>query len=341
MADPIFGSGNYRYQVVDNFFKRPRKWPFVEATDVAVDKDDNVYVLNRGPYAAVMIFDKRGNFLDAWGKTGGLGTQGGPDFADPHGITVGPDGDIYTADTNLHIVRRWTKEGKLLLTIGRANRNAVEQGGQPFNRPTHLAVASNGDFYASDGYGNSHIHVFDPEGRHKLSWGGLGDGPGQFDTIHSVFVDHSDGDKVYAADRYNSRVQVFTSQGEFLAEWTGLILANSVRKGPDGNFVVAELHHSISVVSGEGEILARWGDDVSELEMDDTQSGLGYLGDPLIPTRDPNIRGKVLKEPGPGRFVAPHGIAVDSEGSIYVAEVCESWSRIDRGGRACQKFVRL
>ena len=56
----VFGSGDYRFRVIEGFFKRPRGWPFVEVADVAVDKEDNVYLLTRGPYVAVMIFYKRG-----------------------------------------------------------------------------------------------------------------------------------------------------------------------------------------------------------------------------------------------------------------------------------------
>ena len=135
-----FGSGDHQFAVVDGFFKRPRGWPFVEVADVAVDKDDNVYVLNRGPYAAVMVFDQDGNYLDGWGRIGGR-PETGFDFQVPHGISVGPDGDVYTSDTGDHTVRRWTNEGKLLLTIGTPMRNAPEQSGTPFNRPTHLTVA--------------------------------------------------------------------------------------------------------------------------------------------------------------------------------------------------------
>ena len=323
-----FGSGNYKYQVVDGFFKRPLLWPFAEAADVAVDREDNVYVLNRGPYAPVMIFDKQGNFLDGWGKLG-------YDFVVPHGITVGPDGSVFTSDTGDHTVRRWTKEGKLLLTIGTPLMKAPEQSGQPFNRPTHLTVASNDDFYASDGYGNSHIHCFDPNGNHKFSWGGLGGGPGQFDTIHSVFVDPEDGDKVYAADRWNNRVQFFTPQGQFLGEWTGLNAPNSVRKGPDGNFYVSELSHRISVLGPEGELLTQWGD--TGVELDDSDAGGGL---PTSASRNPMLKGKVRNEPGAGLFCAPHGLAVDSEGSIYVADVAETVVGLDRGSRSCQKFVR-
>jgi DNA-binding beta-propeller fold protein YncE len=323
-----FGSGKFQYQVVEPFFKRPRRAAFIDGADVAVDKDDNVYLFARSAYAAVMVFDKDGDFLDSWGRMG-------DDFGAPHGITVGPDGNVYTADNQNHTLKVWTKEGKLLLTLGRANQNAPVQSGDPFNMPTHLSVASNGDLFGSDGYQNSRVHCFDPYGKLKFSWGGHGSGQGQFDTIHSVFVDYQDGDKVYAADRYNNRVQFFTPQGEFLGEWTGLNLANSVRRGTDGNFYVAELDHRISVLSPEGELLARWGD--TGVELDDSNIGSGL---PTSPSRNPMLTGKVTHEPGPGLFCAPHGIAVDSEGSIYVAEVSESWTGLDRGGRSIQKFVR-
>lgn len=307
----------------------------MEVADVDVDKDDNVYVFNRGPYAAVMIFDKDGYYLDGWGKIGGR-TETGYDFQGPHGLSVGPDGDVYTSDTRDHTVKRWTNDGKLLLTIGTPLISAPLHSGTPFNAPTHLTVASNGDFYVSDGYGNSHIHCFDPYGEHKFTWGGHGSGPGEFDTVHSVFVDTENGDKVYAADRYNNRVQFFTPKGQFLGEWTGLNLANSVRKGPDGLFYVAELDHRVSILSPMGEVLARWGE--TGVEVDDSDVGGGIS---TSPSRNPMIKGKVKHEPGPGFFVAPHGIAIDSEGSFYVAEVAESWVGIDRGERSVQKFVRI
>ena len=60
----VFGDSPYEFEIVEGFFKRPKGWPFVEVADVAVDKDDNVYVFNRGPYNAVMIFDKSGDYLN-------------------------------------------------------------------------------------------------------------------------------------------------------------------------------------------------------------------------------------------------------------------------------------
>jgi DNA-binding beta-propeller fold protein YncE len=143
---------------------------------------------------------------------------------------------------------------------------------------------------------------------------------------------------VYAADRYNNRVQSFTLGGEFLGEWTGLRLPQSVRKGPDGLFYVAELSHRVSVLDRDGRVVARWGDGP---EVDGFDTGGVSLALPDAPSRHPMVTGRVFNEPGPGLFSAPHGIAVDSEGSFYVADTAESWIGLDRGSRAVQKFVRV
>ena len=320
-----------RYEVVEGFFQRPRGWTFVEVADVSVDADDNVYVFNRGR-RPVMIFDKRGQFLDAWGEIGGEHY-----FLFPHGLTVGRDGYVYTADSRDHSIRKFTRDGRHVLTLGSPHQNAPAFSGKPFNRPTHAAVGSGGDIYVSDGYGNAQVHVFDADGRHRFSWGSSGHEPGQFNTVHSVFIDHDDGDRVYVADRYNNRVQFFTPSGEYIGEWGGLRLPQSVRKGPDGEWVIAELSHRVTVLDRDGVVIDRWGDGVA---TDDAPIGGVDLALPDAPSRDPMVRGKVHHDPGPGLFCAPHGIAIDSEGSFYVAEASESWIGLDRGDRSIQKFVR-
>jgi DNA-binding beta-propeller fold protein YncE len=323
--------GRDRYQVVEGFFRRPRGWTFVEVADVSIDSDDNVFVFCRGTHP-VMVFDRDGHFLDAWGAIDGENY-----FTFPHGLTVGADGFVYTADSRDHSIRKWTKHGRHVLTIGSPHQNAPAFEGRPFNRPTHAAVASNGDVYVSDGYGNARIHVFGPDGEHKFSWGRQGHGPGEFNTVHSVFIDHADGDRVYAADRYNNRVQFFSPTGEYLGEWGGLRLPQSIRKGPDGEWVVAELSHRVTVLDRDGRVIARWGDGVP---TDDSSPGGVELALPDAPSRNPMVRGKVPHDPGPGLFCAPHGIAIDSQGSFYVAEASESWIGLDRGDRSIQKFVR-
>ena len=53
-----------------------------------------------------MIFDREGTFLDAWGEIGGNHY-----FTFPHGLSVGTDGYVYTADSRDHTVRKCTRDG--------------------------------------------------------------------------------------------------------------------------------------------------------------------------------------------------------------------------------------
>jgi DNA-binding beta-propeller fold protein YncE len=307
-----------RYVPVDGFFRRPRRWPFAEVADVEVDADDNVWVFGRSTHP-VMVFDRDGDFVHSWGE---LSEHF---FNVPHGITVGPDGFVYTADTGDHTVRKWTRDGRLVMTLGTVNLNSPEYSGQPFNKPTQLGVASTGDLYVSDGYNNASVHCFDADGRLKFSWGRRGQGPGEFELVHSLYVDRTDGDKVYVADRYNDRVQCFAPDGTFLFAWTDLVMPNCVRRGRDGAFYVAEMAHRVTVLDPNGTVLSRWGD------------GGETVHDPDAPRP---LRSRVVNEPGPGRFGAPHGIAVDSTGAVYVADVSESVGGLDRGNRSVQRFVR-
>src|SRR4029079_2570042 len=87
-----------------------------------------------------------------------------------------------------------------------------------------------------------------------------------------------------------------------------------------------------------GPVRSEWGDGG---EADDPPIGAGEHSLPDAPSRDPLISGQVRREPGAGMFSAPHGIAVDSQGSLYVAEGSESFSNLDRGDRSIQKFARV
>lgn len=302
--------GDDRYDVVEGFLRRPKGWTFVDVADVGVDADDNVFVFSRSPHP-VMIFDREGRFLDSWGELDGLNY-----FTFPHGLSIGRDGYVYTADSRDHTVRKWTRDGHHVLTIGVPHQHAPAAG-QLFYRPSHATAASNGDIYVSDGHGNAQVHVFDSAGEHRFSWGTAGTGPGQFNVVHSIFVDRDDGDRVYVADRFNDRIQFFTPGGEYIGEWGGLRKPQSIKKGPAGEWVVAELSPGVTVLGGDGQVIARWGEGA---HLDDT--------------------GRVRHEPGSGLFCAPHGIAVDSRGTLHVAEASEAWAGLDRGDRAVQTFVR-
>ena len=84
------------YRLVERWGTLPEGWSYVEATSVAVDAVDNVYVFNRGAHP-VIVFDRDGNFRRAWGE----GT-----FRRPHGITIGPDGTLWLTDDLHHTDRK-------------------------------------------------------------------------------------------------------------------------------------------------------------------------------------------------------------------------------------------
>src|SRR5262249_43165368 len=100
--------GQMRYKNAERRGHLPPGWTFVEVAGVAVDSKDRVYVFNRGVHP-VIVFDRDGRFLASWGE--GV-------FQRAHGITIGPDDAVYCTDDLDHTVRKFTPEGKLLLTFG-------------------------------------------------------------------------------------------------------------------------------------------------------------------------------------------------------------------------------
>ena len=304
------------YRPVDTWGTLPEGMSFIEATSVAVDAHDDVYVFNRGQHP-VILFDRAGRFKRTWGE--GL-------FRRPHGITIGPDGSLWLTDDLHHTIRQFTPEGKCLLTIGDPDQPATLHGGRPFNRPTHVAISpKTGDVFISDGYGNSRVHKFDPNGRHVLSWGEPGTDPGCYNLPHKIATDAAG--LVYVADRENHRVQIFDPNGRYLGQWNNLHrpcgLAADARLGDI--FFVGELPSHLAVNKDVPNLGAR----VSILSLKGEL--LGRIG------------GRFAGEK-PGEFVAPHGCAVDSHGDLYVAEV--SWTaqgsheKPPREIRSLQKFVR-
>ncbi len=298
--DDIVGDGAFRYRVHDDWAKLPDGWDFLEVADIGVDRNDNVYVFNRGDHP-MMVFDRDGNFLRSWGE--GL-------FPHAHGVDMGPDDTIYLTDDGDHTVRKCTLDGKVLLEIGIPGEPAPFMSGDPFHRCTHTALSPRGDIYVSDGYGNARVHKFTPDGKLEKSWGEPGTDPGQFNLVHNVCCDAEGW--VYVADRENHRIQVFNGDGRYETQWNnmhrpcGMVMVGSMQPvfyvgelGPmlSSNIRIPNLGPRVSILDNEGKLLGRLGGCCAGLRAN--------------------------------QFVAPHGLAVDSRGDIYVGEVAHTaWSAV-------------
>jgi len=189
----------------------PDGWKVGRVSAVTSDAQGDVYVFHRGKKApAVVVFNHDGKYLRSWGKNF---------FGNPHGIRVDKDGNVWCVDNGNHQVYKFTREGKLLLTLG--TKGVTGTDSTHFNKPTDIAWdRKTQDFYISDGYGNSRVVKFNKDGKYLKAWGKPGTGPGEFDTVHAVATD-SKG-RVYVSDRENNRIQIFDSDGNFLKQWTHL-----------------------------------------------------------------------------------------------------------------------
>ena len=309
----ILGSGEHRYRVVEGWAKLPDGWELTDVASVAVDSKDRVYVFNRGAHPMI-VFDREGNFLRSWGE--GL-------FSRAHGLHLDADDNLYCTDDGDHTVRKCTPDGKVLLIIGIPEKPTPFMSGAPFHRCTHTALSPQGEIYVSDGYGNARVHKFTPDGRLIMSWGEPGSDPGQFNIVHNIATD-ADG-YVYVADRENHRVQVFDDQGRYLAQWNNL-------HRPCGLYIAGDTVYI-------GQLPTQM-----DLNADYPNLGACVTIHDLTGRRLARLGGAHPGD-GPGQYTAPHGIAVDSRGDVYVGEV--SWSgygrRLDppRTFRSFRKLVRV
>jgi uncharacterized protein (DUF924 family) len=295
--DHEIGSGDYRYRFRRNWAQPPRWWSFGETGQAgppqtcvkgATAANGDVYVLSRAAHP-VMVFDADGRFVTSWGE--------GVFSSFVHGMTIDPAGHVWIADSGLHTVTQHTADGTKLRTLGVPGAAAPTLYGKPFNMPTGIAIASNGELFVSDGYGNRRVHCFSAEGELKHSWGEPGDGAGQFALVHFITADAED--RLYVCDRENHRIQIFSTAGEVLAQWTGFMMPSDLAFGRE----------AIYVAGADG--VSIWTKDRRKLV---------HLG------RD---------EPFAGAFNV-HGIWLDADENIYLAQFDRAVSKLSRIGQAIQ-----
>ena len=261
-----------------------------------------------------------------WSGTGAVPAPGYEWPQSNHGIIVDHKGNVWIGgnDPKDAQILKFTKDGKFLLQVGHAGKNAGSNDTENFWRAAKIFVDPKmNEAYVADGYGNKRVAVLDADtGKFKRYWGAYGNKPddtnlGPYDPdappaqqfrnpVHCAEI--SNDGLVYVCDRANDRIQVFQSDGTFVKEMfiakrtlgDGSVWDIAFSKDPQQKFLY--------VADGRNEKVY--------IVLRETLQVLTSFGD----------GGRQ-----PGQFFGVHSIATDSRGNIYTTETYE--------GKRLQKFV--
>jgi DNA-binding beta-propeller fold protein YncE len=332
---PVAQAGGVPVFEVDPSWPRvPAKWKLGHPSSIAIDAQDNVWVLQRPRTLpadqaammapAILVFDAAGNFIKAWGGAG-------PGYEWPereHGIHIDHKGYVWVGGNNCigrnlpglkpladDQLLKFGQDGRLVIQIGRSTRSKGNDDTLNLHQPADVWVLpKTNELFVADGYGNHRVAVFDADtGAFKRMWGAFGNKPVDRDecpppslkvvppgpgpdqfSIVHAIRVANDG-TVYVADRENRRVQVFTSDGKFVKQ---LIRHNAPFAR---NLALSpDLGQRFLYVGGGADIVVV---DRKTLEVVELIGGKGFFG-------------------------GGHQIATDSKGNLYVAATARGMQKL-------------
>lgn len=313
--DKVIGKGEYQYRVSHAYPQLPDKYKWQTTHNVAVDSQNNLYVIHEGraklkDHPSIFVFGPDGKFIRAFGEQ----FQGGG-----HGIEVRKEGSeevLYVcayqqvksfAKLTLSGETIWEKRAPMQTGIYASGEdtNPKQEWGRDHFMPTNFAFLPNGDFYLTDGYGSFYIHLYDKDGNFKRHFGGPGKGMGRFQTPHGIWVDNRPGREphIVVCDRAHGTLQYLTLEGRYVETLKGYGKPANVDTYKN-LMLVPELHARLTILNEKNRVVARLGADVQRVLSQDKKK----------PIRNNE---KLWQD---GRFVHPHDACFDKEGNIFVAE---------------------
>jgi hypothetical protein len=298
------------YQSVPGFIKMPAGLYMGEAMGVASNSKGHLFVFTRSAATRLFEFDRQGRYV----REIGHGLYG---FIFAHAVRFDAHDNVWVVDEGSNMAIEFDPRGHVAMLIGRRAQavDGVQEMGpggltpanpvaQPYvlDRPTDIGWDAEGNIFIADGYGNSRVVKYDPDGRFLAQTPGLGAGPGQLHLPHSLQVDRAGN--VYVADRSNYRIEVFDDNLKFKAMYdnVGQPWTLCITNGPH-----QYLYSSNSYPDQNNSLVAGFSGEIYKMELDGTV--LGRFGKP----------GKQL-----GEFSTTHGIDCRSEDQLYVSEIT-SW----------------
>jgi DNA-binding beta-propeller fold protein YncE len=177
------------------------KGQFDSPRGIAIDSARNIFVADTSN-GRIEKFSPSGVFITSIGTRG----KGHGQFGEPNGLAVDRFGNIYVAEASNHRVQKLAPDGTF-----------IAEWAPGFYGPRRIAIGPDDSIYVVD-QGRTRIVKFSPDGRVLTTWGSGGHGDGQFADHTSVAIDPI-SNRVCVADPINRRIQVFDSDGKFLAKW--------------------------------------------------------------------------------------------------------------------------
>jgi hypothetical protein len=296
----------------------PDKFSWQTTHNVAIDREGLLFVIHEGrenlqDHPSIFVFDQEGKFVRAFGKQ----FQGGG-----HGLEVVTEGKeqfLYVtayqqvksfAKLTLKGEQVWEKRAPMDSGIYAPDEAAkpTKRWGRDAFMPTNYAFMPDGSFFLADGYGSYRIHRYDKEANWKSMFGKPGQGDGEFNTQHGIWIDSRPGREasVVVADRANKRLQWFTFEGKHLKTLDGFILPANIDSRGDV-LLVPDLSARITLLDKDNQVITHLGEDVEwraqvlkdGMKLRSSAKGEGWVS---------------------GKFLHPHDACFDAAGNIFVAE---------------------
>ena len=312
----VLGEGEHKYEVQHAWPRLPDKFTWQTTHNVAVDREQNLYVIHEGrleqkDHPSIFVFDKDGKFVRAFGKQ----FQGGG-----HGLEVRTEGKeqfLYvTGYLTLKTFAKLTLAGETVwqkrapfecgLYPKGKNTDKKRHWGRDVFLPTNFAFLDDGGFFLVDGYGTYRVHRYDKDANWVSMFGAIGGKDGEFKTSHGIWIDARPGRKksVVVADRANKRLQWFTLAGKHIKTMDGFMLPANIDTHGD-IMVVPDLRSRITLLDKNDKVITHLGEDPKWRDRVGKEK----------------LRGAAQSSKWiPGRFLHPHDACFDAAGNIFVAE---------------------
>ncbi len=298
----ILGHGKKRYRINTRWNQADvARYPVNDCHEMVQDQTGRILLLTNETKNNVVIYDKNGKLLEAWGT----------EYPGAHGLTLFNENGadvLFICDNTRHQVIKTTIKGRVLMVLDYPRETGLYKHAGGYI-PTETAIAPNGDIYVADGYGKDHIIQYDAQGRYIRHFGGRGEQPKNLQNAHGICVDMRDKNNpcLIVTSREQNAFKRYDMDGNYLETIAlpGAWVCRPVIRGDDLYAAVLQSNSRQWQQSGFVTILDKENKVVSNLAG----------SEPTYTNGVPDDMYQTIKA-----FQYPHDVCVDDEENLYVAQ---------------------